>query len=153
MKTTVRLIVSGILIALSVSASAQDTLRLSNGDLLHGEIKSLNKSVVTIETGYSDDDFKVEWEGVVEISSPRKFTLFLSSKERVFASLRPGEEPGQLTLILDDGTRRLVSLKHIVIIDPIKVSFKNRFNASISSGLSIAKANNSKQFSTRATAS
>jgi hypothetical protein len=153
MKTTVRLVVLGMLMALYTSALAQDTLRLSNGDLLHGEIKSLNKSVVTIETGYSDADFKVEWEDVVEISSPRKFTIFLSSREKLFASLRPGEEPGQITLVLDNGTQRVVSLKYIVIIDPIKDSFKNRFNASISSGLSIAKANNSKQFSTRATAS
>jgi hypothetical protein len=131
MKTTVWLVASGILMALSAPLSAQDTLRLSNGDLLHGEIKSLNKSILTMETSYSDSDFKVEWTDVVMINSPRRFTIFLSSREKILGSLRPADEPGQ--------------------IDPINESFKNRFKASISSGLSIAKANNSKQFSTRAT--
>lgn len=153
MKNCIRLTLLATLMMFSIRSAAQDTLRLKNGDILHGEIKSLNKSVLLVETPYSDSDFKVEWTDVVEINSPRKFTIFLSTREKIFGSARTAEQPGQIALLLDDGTRRIVDLNTIVIIDPHKDSFKNRFKASISSGLNITKANNSKQFSTRATAS
>lgn len=29
-----------------------------------GEIKSMNKGVLVIETDYSDSDFKIEWEKI-----------------------------------------------------------------------------------------
>ena len=56
---------------------AQDILLLNNGDKLHGEIKKLDQSVLTMETPYSDSDFKIEWEKVIQIVSPRHFLIFL----------------------------------------------------------------------------
>lgn len=134
-------------------AIAQDTLRLTNGDELHGEIVSLNKSVLVVSTDYSDADFKIEWEKLEKISSPRKFTVFLSSREKLYATLQASSKPRHVVLSFDglDETKE-VALEEIVIIDPIKDSFAERFDASISSGLTLTKANNSKQFSIRATA-
>ncbi len=36
----------------------------TTGDRLVGEIKSVEKDVLTLETAYSDSDFKIEWEKV-----------------------------------------------------------------------------------------
>ncbi len=132
---------------------AQDTLKLSNGDQLHGEIKSLNKSVLTFETDYSDADFKIEWKDVTEISSTQKFNIFLSSREKIYASFRDSTTVGVVALALEGGGIRTVNLNEIVIIDPIKDSFADRFKASISAGLTLTKANNARQFSSRAKAS
>ncbi len=152
MKNGIRLLLLGVLVSLSAHATAQDTLTLKNGDKLKGEIKSLNKSVLTIETDYSDSDFKVEWENVTAISSNRKYNIFLSSREKIYASLSDSTVTG-FAFLVHEGVVRKVKLSEIVIIDPINEYFADRFNASISSGLTLTKANNSKQFSTRATIS
>jgi len=153
MKNAIRLLILSITVILPITyATAQDTLKLKNGDVLHGEIKSLNKSVLTIGTDYSDSDFKVEWKNVTEIGSARKFNIFLSSREKIYASLRSSANTGLVILSNSDGSRE-VKLDEIVIIDPIKDTFKDRFNTSISAGFTITKANNSKQFTSRATAS
>ncbi len=144
---------SVLVILFTSCALAQDTLKLKNGDEIHGEIKSLNKSVVVIETPYSDADFTIEWEDVVGISGVRQFTIFFSSREKLYASFHFSNVPGTAVLITDTGQRREVNLNEIVIIQPIQDSFADRFNASISAGLSVTKASNAKQFSTRATMS
>ncbi|MCE2497160.1 MAG: hypothetical protein J4F31_11390 [Flavobacteriales bacterium] len=38
-----------------------DTRGLINGDLIVGDVKTVNKGVLTVETDYSDSDFKIEW--------------------------------------------------------------------------------------------
>lgn len=142
-----------LLLFFAAYAHAQDTLKLRNGDLLHGEIKSLNKSVLVIETDYSDEDFRIDWDEIAEIRSGRKFTVFLSSRQKIYGSFRAAVTPGSALLWKEDGALQEVPLREIVIMDPIKDSFSKRFNASISAGLSLTKANNSKQLSIRATAS
>ena len=43
-------------------AYAQDVVITTSGDRLVGEIKSVEKDVLTLETAYSDADFKIEWD-------------------------------------------------------------------------------------------
>jgi hypothetical protein len=61
------------LIFFSLASYAQhDSLVLKNGNVIVGEIKSLDKGVVTIETDYSKSDFTIEWSGIKKfIQSPR----------------------------------------------------------------------------------
>jgi len=142
-----------LVILCMMPASAQDTLRLKNGDELHGEIKSLNKSILTMETDYSDSDFKIEWKEIEEITSTRMFTILLSSREKIYGHFNRSDKKGYTRLSYNDTNEREVSIAEIVIIEEIKDKFADRFNASISSGLTLTKANNSKQFSLRANAS
>lgn len=44
-----------------------DSIVLNNNNRLVGEIKSLDKSVLTIKTTYSDKDFKIKWHRVKEL--------------------------------------------------------------------------------------
>ena len=53
------------LLAAAAAASAQDTVTTSTGEKMVGEIKKVEKDVLTIETAYSDSDFKIEWDKVV----------------------------------------------------------------------------------------
>jgi hypothetical protein len=38
-----------------------DTLKLKNNELLVGEVKFFAEGILTIETSYSDEDFKIEF--------------------------------------------------------------------------------------------
>lgn len=152
-KTITGIILFTVMILTAASSNAQDTLRLMNGDILHGEIKSLNKSILIMETDYSDSDFKIEWNEIAEITSGRMFTILLSSKEKIYSRFKNSEKEGYTILVYNDTMEREVSINEIVIIEEIQNSFADRFNASISSGFTVTKANNSKQFSLRANAS
>ena len=44
-----------------------DSLIFRNGNVVVGEIKSMNRGVIIVETDYSDDDFKIELSGIKEI--------------------------------------------------------------------------------------
>ena len=46
-----------------------DTLIFKNGNMVIGEVKSMNRGVISIETDYSDSDFLIEWDKVAEIYS------------------------------------------------------------------------------------
>ena len=65
-----------LLLATASAASAQtDTVTTATGETIIGEIVSIEKDVLTISTPYSDADFKVKWDQVVAIDSPRQFLV------------------------------------------------------------------------------
>ena len=67
------LIVFFILIGSSTVAQ-NDTIRLINNDILVGEIKSMSKGILTIETAYSEKDFKIEFNKLISQSFMLIFT-------------------------------------------------------------------------------
>ena len=74
-----------IIFALTVSFAAfsqTDSLILKNKDVIIGEIKSMDKGVLTIETDYSDSDFKISWDGISHIFSKTKYLITLTNGKR-----------------------------------------------------------------------
>ncbi len=53
-----------------VSYAQNDTLILHNGDIIVGDLKSMDRGVLTIKTSYSDSDFKIEWEKIKVMKLP-----------------------------------------------------------------------------------
>jgi len=51
-------------------------------------MKSMSRGVVTIETAYSDSDFKIEWAKVTKVNSKGAFIVSLESGERVITTIR-----------------------------------------------------------------
>ncbi len=133
----------------SLISNGQDIVKLKNGDELNGEIKNLNKSILTIETDYSDTDFAIDWKEVVKINSIRNFSIFLSTREKIFGTIKYSDKEGYAMVFGEEFPEQEIELDRIVMASPIKDSFKDRFKASISAGLTLTKANNSKQFSLR----
>lgn len=139
-----------LLAILSTSASfAQtDSLIFSNGEMVIGEIKQMDRGVVTIETSYSDSDFKIEWGRVKWIRSSEDYLLSLSDGRRINASINSTRNDDEIAL--DDGTQKiLVHVLEIVAFKPINDTFWDKFSASIDLSLDLTKANNLTQFSTR----
>jgi hypothetical protein len=50
-----------------------DTLIVSSGDVLVGELKTMKRSVIQMETDYSDSDVMIDWDFMTEIYSDRFF--------------------------------------------------------------------------------
>ena len=64
------------LLKYEASKAQSDSLIFSNGEMVIGEIKKMDRGVVTIETFYSDSDFKISWDRRrAELDPHRKFSL------------------------------------------------------------------------------
>ena len=72
----------------TITLAQLDTIVVSSGDILLGDMKSMSRGVVTIETDYSDSDFKIEWAKVIKVSSKGAFIVSLESGERLITTIR-----------------------------------------------------------------
>lgn len=125
-------------------AAAQDSLVLKNKNIIVGEIKSLDKGVLVMETPYSKSDFSIEWTGVKEIYSKTIFLITLKDGRRLNGSFR-SEDGGEKVSLQAIQDTVLVPLDDIVFLKGLKSSFWSRLRGSIDMGLSLTKANNLRQ--------
>lgn len=136
----------GLLAAVALLAPCSfgaDIIVLSNGDQLKGEIKKLEKEVITFSTDYSDEDFKIKWEKVARIDSDRKFLVETFAGARVAGPIKP--DPAD-TKAANVGTDK-VPLQDLAYVRPFERDFWSRLDTGFDLGYSMTKANNVKQFS------
>lgn len=145
------LIISVVFIAV-ISINAQvDSLITTNNNYLVGEVKTMDRGVLTVETDYSDSDFKIEWEKIREIYTNTYFLITLSNGSRYNGTIETST-PGNITIITKNG--EMVESPHndVVFLDDVDQGFWSQLYASIDVGFDMTKSNNFKQFSTRASA-
>ena len=134
-----------LLIITGLSVYGQnDTIVLHNGNMIEGEIKSLGIGVLTIETSYSDSDFKVEFNKVDEMIIQRKCLLVLTGGRRRFGNVRTIEK-GKVQFTGLDGAVEIFPLNQIVGLQEIDDNFWRRFKGRFDLGLTLTKANNDRQ--------
>lgn len=127
-----------------------DSLITTKGNVIVGEIKSLNNGVLVIETDYSKNDFDVEWSGLKEVYSNSRFLITLKDGRRFNGHFRSiGAE--KLEIIDLEGDKIDVSLYDLVFLKGLDATFWSRLYATIDLGLNITRANNFRQFSMRST--
>ena len=126
-----------------------DTLSYVNGEITVGEIKKMERGVLTIETAYSDSDFTVDWEQVEIIASGQSYLITMSSGLIFNGTINSTGVTNEVEIITDEGSAK-VSKSDIVDFKPIDDTFWNKFGANIDVSFSQTKANNLVQFSTRA---
>ena len=136
------------LLVFTTAYSKNDSIVLKNGDYLRGEIQGMQRGVLTVETDYSDSDFKIEWDGIAEIYGLNYFMISLSDGTRFIGSFN-SQEDGNI-LLVGELTIYETELSDIVYIKSVDQDFWSRVYASIDLGLSVTKANNLKQIDTRA---
>lgn len=141
--------VSSLLLWTSPAAAQRDSLILKNGDLIVGELKSLDAGVAVMETDYSKKDFNIEWDGVVKIYSGRRFAITLQKGDRVVGPIR--STGGDWVIIGDTagGAGRTASIADIVLLRNVEDDFWSRLRANIDLGISVQKENNLKQFNSQ----
>lgn len=126
-----------------------DSLLFIGGETLVGEIKSMDRGVLTIETSYSDDDFKVEWEKVERINTKTQLLITLSDNENVFLGTLHSVGQDTIEIVTYDGMIFESALKEVVYLEPIEERFIERVSAQIDLGLDLAKAKNLQSLSSR----
>ena len=122
-----------------------DSLILKNGNTIVGEIKSLDKGVLTIETDYSKNDFTIEWSGVKEIYSKSFFLITLTDGRRFNATIQSSDGGNKVNITDVSGQIVESSLNDIVFLKGLKSDFWSRMRASVDIGLSFSKANHLNQ--------
>ena len=124
-----------------------DKIYTSNGDVLVGEIKSMQRGVLVYDTDYADKDFQIEWEGIEGISCSRSLIIYTEDGKKYNGGIQfIADEPKKLIIqTLDENIT--VNLDEIVEITSFKSKFIDRVIISIDAGLSLSKANNVRQTS------
>ncbi len=122
-----------------------DTIRVKNKNVILGEIKNLSKGVLTIETPYSDSDFKIEFDQIEFIVIQRKCLLLLTHGRRRFGNVTTTKE-GLVEITLEDGTREIYKFKEIIGLDEIEDIFWKRISGRLDFSFTLSKANSLTQF-------
>jgi hypothetical protein len=128
-----------VLCAIPAHAQKTDALVLSNGDRITGEIKELTRGKVRLKTDPMGTVY-IKWQDIASITSDKVFEVELESGRKLFGSIRQSEEPGRDEIITDQAD---VGVRHLAIVRviPIKESFWQRLDGSISLGLSFLQQN------------
>jgi small nuclear ribonucleoprotein (snRNP)-like protein len=155
------------LVGPSFAYGQTDSLILSNNDLIVGEIKSMDRGVLTIETDYSDTDFKISWVGISKIFSQTNYLITLSNGKRyngtlnsldsLNAEINTYDREGFLHPISKkndqtekpEGGKQLITLGEVVYLNALDEGFWSRLSANIDLGWSLTKANTLRQFNVR----
>jgi hypothetical protein len=128
--------------------SQKDTITLVNEDVLVGEIEKLDKSVLTFSTDYSDSDFKIEWDKVLEIKSQRTFIMAFSDGVRVTGNLNSIPEMEKKVRVMYDGQTEEESLNDLIFLEPIGKGALSNLSIDVDLGITLTKANNFRQLNT-----
>lgn len=127
-----------------MSFGQNDTLVLNNNDIIVGDLKSMDKGVLTIEPSYSDADFKITWEDIVEMKAFQRYLITLTDGSRINGSFKSAG-PGKVFIDNEEGEDLTVNQDDIVNIRSVDSGFLSRLSASIDFGLSLTKANSQRQ--------
>jgi len=140
-----------VLFGMMDANAQQDSLIFHNGNYIVGDVKSMNRNILKIETGYSDNDFTIEWDGIKEIYTTTYFLITLTNGNRYNGHLESSEN-SKISIVKDDGQTLQVNQDDIVILDDIDKGFWSQVYASVDLGFDLTKANNFKQVSVQSNA-
>ncbi|SNR41106.1 Protein of unknown function, DUF481 [Lutibacter agarilyticus] len=131
--------------------SQKDSIKLASNQILIGEVKSMDQSVLVFKTPYSDSDFKIKWWKVKEIYSKREFIMTLTDGRRFNTSIHSDSINTKDVILVHQGKTIKTSLNKITSLDPFTSgSFLKRIELAFDTGFSLTKANNFKQLTMNA---
>lgn len=134
---------------IETSYSQTDSLIFNTGDVIIGQVKDMTKGILKMETDYSDSDFAIEWDKVVEFHSNQFYTIALEDKSIYASATLKMVGPKMMQITSPDGNRE-VPIIEIVYLRELDSNFWSKLSASIDLGLSLTRANNLKQYNARA---
>jgi hypothetical protein len=121
-----------------------DTVVLANGDVITGEIKSLDRGRLV----YTTDDMKtiyINWIKIVRVESPNLFEIETEGFKRLFGSLADSGEDGWIVIASEEAsfTQRM---DRVVRITPLRGNFWSRLKIFLDVGYSYTSADNQQTF-------
>ncbi len=131
--------------------SQKDSIKLGNNQVLIGEVKSMDQSILSFKTSYSDSNFKIKWARVREIYSKRQFILTLTDGRRFNTSIHTDSMNKKNVILIHEGKTFKTSLNRVTSLDPFTGgSFLKRIELGFDAGFSLTKANNFQQLTSNA---
>ena len=130
-----------VLLLTSAAVHAQtDLVETLNGDRLTGEIKRLDRGMLSFDTD-ATDTIQIEWSYVRSLTSNQNFLVTLDDGRQLFGSWETPVTVNELQLQTAVGPIGL-PLPSIVRMTPIEGRLIERISMSVDVGYNIAKANN-----------
>ena len=125
----------------AVAAAQADIVTTTTGERLVGEIIRVEKDVLTLSTGYSDSDFKIEWDKVASLESDRQFLVETFAGMRLTGPMKI-DPATKASVKVGDVT---VPLGEVSVLQPLERSFWARFDTGLDFGYSMTQANSATQ--------
>ncbi|MCK4562031.1 MAG: DUF481 domain-containing protein [Flavobacteriaceae bacterium] len=129
-----------------------DSVFLSNNNILVGEIKKMDKSVLTLKTKYSDSDFKIKWQKIAKIKSNRFFVVAMDDGRRFNSSINSIDKKDGKVIIYSGVNTFEENLIDVIYLEPIGKNFLSRLTIDVDFGITLTKANNLKQITSNISA-
>jgi hypothetical protein len=127
--------------SVGVAHAAKDVVITTSGDRLVGEIKSVEKDILTLSTDYSDSDFKIKWGKIASIESDRQFLVETFDGKRISGSVKPDPEKKAAVQVAET----TLQLPEVSAVQPFERTFWARLDAALDFGYSLTKTNSAKQ--------
>lgn len=122
----------------SSAAAKTDTVIFKNGDKLTGEIKSLQRGQLNLNTEAAGT-IGIEWNKVSSVVSKQRIQVEISSGTRYFGSLTSSGESSSIVVVTDSGPQPLEMMK-IITMTPIDGGGTHALDVELSVGYDFAKA-------------
>ena len=144
MRTSNFFLVTVLFFATFNSLMAQDTLVSTDNTVLVGEIKDMDRGVISIETDFSDSDFKISWLKIKKIKSQRSYRFITSDGAHYFGTITT---QGDKIILHDEKTGNVeITPEQLVYIKQVdKGKFLDVLNLSMDIGYSFTNAKNLEQ--------
>ncbi len=125
--------------ALPVSAAPKtDTVYFKNGDKLTGEVKSLRRGRLNLNTD-ATGTIAIEWDKIAAVVSNQHIQIETVIGARYFGRLVTSEEHADLIVVTEEGPRTL-DAERVISMEPIDGVGINALDVDVSVGYNFAKA-------------
>lgn len=122
----------------SNAAPKTDIVNFKNGDKLTGEVKSLKRGQLNLNTE-ATGTIGIEWDKVASVVSTQRIQVEISSGVRYFGNLTPSTMDSKIVVATDDGPQTLETAQ-VVAMTPIEGVGIHALDVELSVGYDFAKA-------------
>jgi len=122
----------------AIAAPKTDIVYFTNGDRLTGEIKSLNRGRLSLNTD-ATGTIAIEWDKIAGIASKQNIQVETSSGLRYFGHLTTSEKDSEIVVVTENGPLTLAS-ERIIVMEPIEDRGIHALDVDLTIGYNFAKA-------------
>ncbi|MGB5673539.1 MAG: DUF481 domain-containing protein [Gemmatimonadota bacterium] len=132
------LLIPGVL-----QAQKTDVITLDNGDMVTGEMKSLERGTLVFKTA-SMGTPNVEWAEVVTANTDKRFVIALANGTLLFGSLKPGAADS--VIVVTDTASVTTATQNVVSFERLKPDFWSALDGKIRAGIGFTQQNANTSF-------
>jgi sRNA-binding regulator protein Hfq len=138
--TKLAIVILIVAVGVADARAQSDTITLTNGDRLTGEIKSLDRGMIRFKSD-ATDTITIRWDYVAAITSEENFQVELDDGRRLLGSVDAGTEATDLRLLTGAAELELPTVR-VVRMTPIEGRLVDRIDLGVDLGYSFTKASN-----------